>query len=46
MLAQGLAQIAQIVSAGDQRIAASLSAPKMLIRDDAGRPVGVQTMVN
>ena len=44
MLASGLAQIAQIVAQGDQRLAAAMTAPKMLIRDDAGRPVGVQTV--
>ncbi|MGL6210553.1 MAG: hypothetical protein ACRC14_12070, partial [Paracoccaceae bacterium] len=42
MMTQGLAQIAQIVAAGDQQIVAAMTQPKELVRDVDGRIAGVR----
>jgi hypothetical protein len=41
-LAQGLAEVAKIVAAGDERIVAAMSQPKELVRDASGRISGVR----
>lgn len=44
-LAGMMMQIAQMVQQGNSEIVAAMTAPKELIRDEAGRPVGVKTVL-